>query len=86
LGSFTYLPSNLYSTLIPSNSPTLGRKTRLKGKGSIHLLDYFLLIRDVEFLGASPIFVVKIYLTYFRLFVQEHLTNYNNNNSNNNEE
>lgn len=47
---YFYLPSNTYSTLIPSNPPTLSRRERrLEGKEGLDLsankTDYFLLIR-----------------------------------------
>jgi hypothetical protein len=34
--------------------------TKTEGKGATLSLDYFLLIRGIEFLGASYIFAIKI--------------------------
>ena len=53
---YLYFPSNLYSTLIPPNAPTLdGEKEIQREKGAQPSLDYFLLIRVVEFLEARSI-------------------------------
>ena len=38
----------------------LGRREVRVGKGMLISLAYFLLIRGIEFLGASPIFVIRI--------------------------
>jgi hypothetical protein len=58
IGLFS-LPS--FSTPILSNPPTLGRRERRLGeRGASILLGYFLPIRVVEFLGTSPIFVLRV--------------------------
>ena len=49
-----------FSTLIPSNLPTLGRRERIEGRWNVNLLDYFLMIMGIEFLGASPTCVVRV--------------------------
>jgi hypothetical protein len=62
--SFWYIDHlpNPCSTLIPSIPTTLCRRERkLEGKWKIQTsLDYFLLIRGIEFLGTSQIFVSRI--------------------------
>jgi hypothetical protein len=71
LGSYIYHPSSPYSTLIFSNSPTLGRREgrleRKGQKGGIDLLDYFQLIRGrgIGFLGTNPNFIFRISNFFF---------------------
>ena len=81
LGSYIYHPSKLFSTLIPSNCPpTLGRKERrIKGKGAQISLDYFLLVSGVEFLGTSPIFTIRIFISSFHPFALYHLSSHDRN-------
>lgn len=56
------LSSTLFNRFPPFQSPNSGqeRKKRERGKGAMLLLDYLLLIRGVELLGVSPIFIVRI--------------------------
>lgn len=66
---FCYAPWLFFATLwvlfffYPSNLPlTLCRRERIEGEGGMLSLDYFLLIRGVEFLGASLTFPVRTWL------------------------
>lgn len=53
-----------------------------KGKEAKISIGYFLLIRDIEFLGGSPIFFVRLPPTS-HLFARDHLSNLNNRGSSN---
>jgi hypothetical protein len=59
MGSF--LISHFFTLRSPFQPPTT-RQERKKDRGGKDtlLLDYFLLIRGVKFLGASPIFTIRI--------------------------
>jgi hypothetical protein len=54
----------------PFNPLTLDRrKRRIERKGVMLSLDHFLLIRDIEFFGASLIFTIRLSNFIFLLFL-----------------
>jgi hypothetical protein len=62
LGSFIYHPPNPYSTPKPSNPTALDRRgRRLEGQRASTSFDYFLPLRGVGFLEASPISLFRIF-------------------------
>jgi hypothetical protein len=65
IGSLYFTTLHPSSTLIPSNPTLVEEKEDYKGKGAWISLDYFLLIRSVEFLGTSPVFVIRISNFFF---------------------
>jgi hypothetical protein len=64
----------------PLNPLTLHRRTKERGKGAMLPLDYFLLVRGMEFLGASLIFqVISFFFSccFFFVLNKDYLTNHN---------
>jgi hypothetical protein len=58
MGSYFYHPSPL---CLPPLPPSLGRrKRRLEEMRALIWLDYFLLIKDIKFLEAILVFVIRV--------------------------
>jgi hypothetical protein len=50
----------------------------LEGKVGIDFMRLLLMIRKMEFLGASPIFIIRISNSIFSSLCSDHLTSHNN--------
>ena len=71
-----FVGSSFFHPSPPFQPPTLTLDRRERGeRGKGAMLDYSLMMRSVDFLGASLIFVIPISNFFFLLLSHDYLTN-----------